>query len=154
MKIDMVSMLMAAMMTILIMLLIGDDEVVDEHRQEHRHDVYVELHYLSRHITPIVFSLNSCMMLMNIKEQIGNHDLLQLHKTTFLCSRRIPASVVLKCYDWAIEQREKGNCVISGFHSQLEKDVLHYLLKGQNSPSSLPGKRIKRKARTSTPETI
>jgi hypothetical protein len=38
--------------------------------------------------------------------------------------------VVLKCYDWAIEQREKGNCVISGFHSQLEKDVLHYLLKG------------------------
>ena len=60
----------------------------------------------------------------------GNKDLLQLHKTAFLCSRRVPATVVLKCYDWAIEQREKGNCVISGFHSQLEKDVLHYLLKG------------------------
>lgn len=39
--------------------------------------------------------------------------------------------MVLKCYDWAIEQREKGNCVISGFHSQLEQDVLHYLLKGK-----------------------
>jgi len=39
--------------------------------------------------------------------------------------------VVLKCYDWAIEQREQGVCVISGFHSQLEKDVLHYLLKGK-----------------------
>jgi hypothetical protein len=39
--------------------------------------------------------------------------------------------VVLKCYDWAIEQREKGNCVISGFHSPIEKDVLHYLLKGK-----------------------
>jgi hypothetical protein len=38
-----------------------------------------------------------------------------------------------KCYDWAIEQREKGVCVISGFHSQIEKDVLHYLLKG-NQP--------------------
>lgn len=37
----------------------------------------------------------------------------------------------MKCYDWAIEQREKGNCVISGFHSQIEKDVLHYLLKGK-----------------------
>jgi len=37
----------------------------------------------------------------------------------------------LKCYDWAIEQREQGVCVISGFHSQLEKDVLHYLLKGK-----------------------
>lgn len=51
-------------------------------------------------------------------------------KTAFLCSRKIPASAVLKCYDWAIEQREKGNCVISGFHSRLEKDVLYYLFKG------------------------
>ena len=61
----------------------------------------------------------------------GNTELLKLNKTAFLCSRKVPASVVLKCYDWAIEQREKGNCVISGFHSQLEKDVLHYLLKGK-----------------------
>lgn len=62
---------------------------------------------------------------------VGNTDLLKLPKTAFLCSRQVPASVVLKCYDWAIEQREKGNCVISGFHSQIEKDVLHYLLKGK-----------------------
>ena len=61
----------------------------------------------------------------------GNTDLIKLSKTAFLCSRKVPASVVLKCYDWAIEQREKGNCVISGFHSQIEKDVLHYLLKGK-----------------------
>jgi len=65
-----------------------------------------------------------------IKDSFGNSDLLQLNKTAFLCSRKVPATVVLKCYDWAIEQREQGNCVISGFHSQLEKDVLHYLLKG------------------------
>lgn len=62
---------------------------------------------------------------------LGNKDLLKLPKTAFLCSRKVPASVVLKCYDWAIDQREKGNCVISGFHSQIEKDVLHYLLKGK-----------------------
>lgn len=61
----------------------------------------------------------------------GNIELLKIPKTAFLCSRKIPASVVLKCYDWAIAQREAGNCVISGFHSQLEKDVLHYLLKGK-----------------------
>lgn len=61
---------------------------------------------------------------------LGNHELLNNPKTAFLCSRKIPASAVLKCYDWAIEQREKGNCVISGFHSRLEKDVLYYLLKG------------------------
>ncbi len=66
-----------------------------------------------------------------IKEYAGNKELLKLHKTAFLCSRKIPASVVLKCYDWAIEQREAGNCIISGFHSQIEKDVLHYLLKGK-----------------------
>lgn len=61
---------------------------------------------------------------------IGSKELLNLHKTAFLCSRKAPASVVLKCYDWAIAQRDAGNCVISGFHSQIEKDVLHYLLKG------------------------
>jgi len=61
---------------------------------------------------------------------LGNKELLKLKKTAFLCSRKIPASAVLKCYDWAIEQREKGNCVISGFHSKLEKRCL-----------SLPGKR-------------
>lgn len=66
-----------------------------------------------------------------IKESLGNTELLKLSKTAFLCSRQVPASVVLKCYDWAIGQREAGNCVISGFHSQLEKDVFHYLLKGK-----------------------
>lgn len=61
---------------------------------------------------------------------IGNYEILKSHKTAFLCSRKIPANAVLKCYDWAIAQRDAGNCVISGFHSKLEKDVLHYLLKG------------------------
>ena len=63
-------------------------------------------------------------------ETIGNIDLLKLHKTAFLCSRKVSASVVLKCYDWDTQQRDAGHCVISGFHSQLEKDVLHFLLKG------------------------
>ncbi len=67
---------------------------------------------------------------MGTFQTLGNSELLKLHKTAFLCSRKCPAAVVLKAYDWAIEQRESGNCVISGFHSQIEKDVLHYLLKG------------------------
>lgn len=66
----------------------------------------------------------------DIHSHVGNIELLTAHKVAFLCSRKIPASIVLRCYDWAIEQREKGICVISGFHSQIEKDVLHYLLKG------------------------
>jgi len=64
-------------------------------------------------------------------EFIGNKDILNELKTAFLGSRKYPPDVVLKSYDWAIEQRDKGNCVISGFHSQIEKDVLHFLLKGK-----------------------
>ena len=69
-------------------------------------------------------------MIIEIVDHIGNLELLKLQKTAFLCSRDIKASIVLKCYDWAIKQREQGNCIISGFHSKIEKDVLHYLLKG------------------------
>jgi predicted Rossmann fold nucleotide-binding protein DprA/Smf involved in DNA uptake len=70
---------------------------------------------------------------MEVIDHLGNTELLNLEKTAFLCSREIPASIVLKCYDWAIAQREQGNCIISGFHSKIEKDVLHYLLKGNQS---------------------
>ena len=66
-----------------------------------------------------------------IKESIGNIVLLNLPKTAFLCSRQVPAGAVLKCYDWAVAQRESGNCIISDFHSTIEKDVLHFLLKGR-----------------------
>lgn len=66
-----------------------------------------------------------------IKDSQGNAVLLELPKTAFLCSRRCPAQVVLKSYDWAIEKRNTKTCVLSGNHSQIEKDVLHYLLKGE-----------------------
>jgi len=67
---------------------------------------------------------------MKIVDTLGNEDILNLKKEAFLCSRKVPASVILKCYDWAISQRESGVCVISGFHSQIERDVFHYLEKG------------------------
>jgi hypothetical protein len=70
------------------------------------------------------------MVHSRIIEFQGNNQLLDLYKTAFLCSRVVPATIVIKCYDWAIAQREAGKCVISGFHSTLEKDVLAYLLKG------------------------
>lgn len=62
---------------------------------------------------------------------LGNKDLLKLPKTAFLSSREISPTVVLKCYDWATQERDKGTCVISGFHSPLERDVLSLLLKGK-----------------------
>ena len=65
-----------------------------------------------------------------IKDSLGNKELLHLAKTSFLCSRRCPAGVVLRSYDWARTMRDEGVCVLSGNHSQIEKDVFHYLLKG------------------------
>lgn len=67
----------------------------------------------------------------NKLEQLGNKDLLQLPKTAFLASNTISSEVVLKCYDWASEMRRQGRCVVSGFSSKLERDVLHFLLKGE-----------------------
>lgn len=71
------------------------------------------------------------MKKIEIVDYTGNRNLLALEKIGFLCSRRISAPAVLPCYDWAIEQRKKGRCVISGFHSLLEKDVFHFLSRGK-----------------------
>ena len=66
---------------------------------------------------------------MNV-EYLGNRELLKLKKTAFLASNTISSETVLKVYDWATDMRNRGECVVSGFSSKLEKDVLHFLLKG------------------------
>ena len=63
-------------------------------------------------------------------EYLGNQELLQLKKTAFLASSTISSETVLQVYDWATEMRNRGECVVSGFSSKLERDVLHFLLKG------------------------
>ena len=63
-------------------------------------------------------------------EYLGNRELLKLRKTAFLASSTISSETVLRCYDWATEMRNRGECVVSGFSSKLEQDVLHFLLKG------------------------
>ena len=70
---------------------------------------------------------------MNKLEYLGNRGLLKLPKTAFLASNTISSETVLRCYDWATEMRRQGQCVVSGFSSKLERDVLHFLLKG-NQP--------------------
>ena len=62
---------------------------------------------------------------------LGNPDLLNLHKVAFLCSRSCPEAAALKARGWADEQCEKGTCVISGYHSGVERDVLRRLLRGK-----------------------
>ena len=64
-------------------------------------------------------------------ESLGNHDILKQPKTAFLASSTIPPDMVLKCYDWAMQMAKEGKCVVSGFSSHLEKEVLHFLAKGK-----------------------
>ena len=64
-------------------------------------------------------------------EYFGNKDLLKVPKTAFLASNAIPPDMVLKCYDWAMQMAKEGKCVVSGFSSHLEKEVLHFLAKGK-----------------------
>lgn len=59
----------------------------------------------------------------------GNKELLRLRKTAFLASSTIPPEMVLSVYDWAASKHE--GCVVSGFSSKLEQDVLHFLLKAK-----------------------
>ncbi len=65
-------------------------------------------------------------------QMIGNAAILDRpDKVAFLSSRRISPADVLKCYEWAEKVRDTERCVISGFQSPLEKDVLKFLLRGK-----------------------
>jgi len=78
---------------------------------------------------------------------LGNPHLLNLPKTALFASTKCPGSVILPTYDQATRWREEGRCVISGFHSPVEKECLRILLRGtqpiilcpaRNLPSRLP----------------
>jgi predicted Rossmann fold nucleotide-binding protein DprA/Smf involved in DNA uptake len=62
---------------------------------------------------------------------LGNLDLLALPKTALFCSARCPGDAILRAYDQAAKWRDEGRCVISGFHSPVEKECLRILLRGQ-----------------------
>jgi hypothetical protein len=51
--------------------------------------------------------------------------------TAFLCSKEAPGSTILKAFDQAAAWRDSGRCVISGFHSPLERQCLDILLRGK-----------------------
>jgi predicted Rossmann fold nucleotide-binding protein DprA/Smf involved in DNA uptake len=61
---------------------------------------------------------------------LGNLGLLLLPKTALFCSARCPGDAILRTYDQAARWRDAGRCVISGFHSPIEKECLRILLRG------------------------
>ena len=78
-------------------------------------------------------------------QMIGNAGLMGLPKTAFLSSRKVAPAAVMRCYDWATGMRGSGSagrlalsCVVGGFQSALERDVLKLLLPEIESESFQP----------------
>lgn len=66
---------------------------------------------------------------MNEPQYKGNKDLLARRLTGFLASRTVQTDKVLACYDWATSLDPAKDCVVGGFQSSMERDVLHFLLR-------------------------
>lgn len=62
---------------------------------------------------------------------LGDPALLAARKTALFCSARCPGDAILRAHDAAARLRDQGETVISGFHSPVERDCLHILLRGQ-----------------------
>ena len=75
-------------------------------------------------------------------EYLGNRELLKQRKTAFLASGTIPPEEVLPAYDWAKHTGREGHCVVSGFSSHLEQQVLAFLQKGIGAIILVLGRRM------------
>lgn len=71
---------------------------------------------------------------------LGNLDLLALPKTALFCCAHCPGKVILTAYDQAAKWRDTGRCVISGFHSPVEKECLQILLRGSQPINICPAR--------------
>jgi predicted Rossmann fold nucleotide-binding protein DprA/Smf involved in DNA uptake len=76
---------------------------------------------------------------------LGNLHLLALPKTALFCSARCPGDAILRAYDQAAKWRNEGRCIISGFHSPVEKECLRILLRGQQPIIICPARSVPRR---------
>ena len=75
---------------------------------------------------------------------IGNLALLHLPKTALFCSARCPGDAILRAYDQAARWRDAGRCIISGFHSPVEKECLRILLRGTSPVIICPARSLEK----------
>ena len=61
---------------------------------------------------------------------VGNLELLAQPKTALFSSSRCPGDAILRTYDQAASWRNAKRCIVSGFHSPVEKECLRILLRG------------------------
>ena len=73
---------------------------------------------------------------------IGHLDLLGFPKTALFCSKSCPGDAILKAMDQAQKWRNRGRCVISGFHSPIEKECLQILLRGSQPITICPARSV------------
>ena len=79
-------------------------------------------------------------------QMLGNAALMERPKVAFLSSRKVAPAAVMRCYDWATGMRGGGGtpggsagrlappCVVGGFQSALERDMLKLLLPDGGPP--------------------
>jgi len=73
---------------------------------------------------------------------LGNLDLLGLPKTALFCSVRCPGSAILAVYDQVARWRDEGRCIVSGFHSPVERECLRILLRGTSPVIICPARSL------------
>lgn len=73
---------------------------------------------------------------------LGNLDILSRTKTALFCSTRCPGEAILRAYDQVAKWRDAGRCVISGFHSPVEKECLDILLRGSQPVIICPARSL------------
>lgn len=61
---------------------------------------------------------------------IGNLNILQGERIAVFCSSRCPGDVILRAFDLARSLRNRDLVLVGGFHSPMEKEILHLLLRG------------------------
>jgi len=75
---------------------------------------------------------------------IGNIQLLKIPKTALFCSKICPGEAILQAITKAQEWRDNGRCIISGFHSPVEKECLKILLRGMQPIIICPARSIEK----------
>ena len=74
----------------------------------------------------------------------GNLTLLALPKTALFCSARCPGQAILAAYDQVARWRDAGRCIISGFHSPVEKECFRILLRGSQPVIICPARSLEK----------
>jgi predicted Rossmann fold nucleotide-binding protein DprA/Smf involved in DNA uptake len=75
---------------------------------------------------------------------IGNLEILHTRLLGFFCTTRCPGNVILRTYDLAQALRAASIPVIGGFHTPMEKECLHLLLRGTQPLVICPARSIER----------